>query len=209
MAIVGLVLAFIVPLLGLILSIVAKSQIKKTGEGGSGLATGGIIVSAVLMVLQVLAIIFLITTLSVTSLQENKRNDSTSNSSSSSSSSSSTNTSSYSADEKKAVSNSEAFLSAIQKGDYSVAYNLLGPELKKEYARGEAEFQKEIENANLKLIKSWEIDSATTNGSNDRITVKGTAKFSGSNPNGKVEFGYYKDTDGSIRMYLWQISPTS
>lgn len=209
MAIVGLVLAFIVPVLGFILSLVAKSQIKKTGEGGKGLATAGIIVSVVLFILQVVFIVLLVLGGIVAQQDSNSTKSSSSSSTSNSSSSSTTDTSSYSVDEKKAVASSEAFLKAIQKGDYSTAYNLLGPELKKEYPGGQAEFQKEVEGANLKLIKSWNISSATTNGSNDRITVEGTASFSGANPKGSVEFGYYKDTDGSIKMYLWQIKPSS
>ena len=207
MAIFGLVLAFFIPILGLILSIVAKSQIKKTGEGGNGLATGGIVVSIIFMVLQIIAVIFYIFV--IAAVVATTPTDSSTSSTNSSTTTSTTDTSSYSADEKKAVVNSEAFLRAIQAGDYTAAYNLLGPELKKEYPGGQAEFQKEVESANLKLIKSWEIESATTNGAGDRITVKGTAKFSGANPTGTLEFGYYKDTDGSIRMYLWQISPTN
>lgn len=51
LAIVGFVLAFIVNIAGLIVSIIALSQIKRTGERGHGLALAGIIISAVSLVL--------------------------------------------------------------------------------------------------------------------------------------------------------------
>ncbi|WP_210481488.1 hypothetical protein [Naasia sp. SYSU D00948] len=50
LGIAGLVLAFLVPLVGLILSIIAKSQSKKAGYP-NGPATAGIWISIVLMVL--------------------------------------------------------------------------------------------------------------------------------------------------------------
>lgn len=65
MAVVALVLAifsifvswtFLFALLGLILGIVAKGQIKKNNEGGKGLATGAIVVSAISLVLGVIII---------------------------------------------------------------------------------------------------------------------------------------------------------
>lgn len=205
LAIWGLVLAFFLPIIGLILSIVAKSQIKKTGESGSGLATGGIIVSIVLIIFQILAVIFWIFVISAAVVQDNNSSSNTN----SSSTTSTTDTSSYTADEKKAVETSEAFLEAINKSDYNAAYNLMGAELKKEYKGGVSEFQKEVENANLKLIKNWKVEDVTTNGNGDRITVKGSATFSGANPTGTFEFGYYKDTDASIDMYLWQIRPSN
>ncbi|MDR2524119.1 MAG: DUF4190 domain-containing protein [Candidatus Nomurabacteria bacterium] len=60
MAILGLIFAFIFPIVGLILSIVAKGQIKKTGEGGSGLATAGLIISIVWMAFIVIWMIVVI-----------------------------------------------------------------------------------------------------------------------------------------------------
>jgi heme/copper-type cytochrome/quinol oxidase subunit 2 len=54
MAILGLIFAFVFPLLGLIFSIVAKGQIKKTGEGGAGLATAGLIISIIVMVIGII-----------------------------------------------------------------------------------------------------------------------------------------------------------
>lgn len=60
MAIVGFVLAFVVSLAGLIVSIIALSQIKKTGERGRGLALAGVIISALSIVFGIIWIIFLI-----------------------------------------------------------------------------------------------------------------------------------------------------
>lgn len=54
MAIVGLVLAFVVNIAGLIVSIIARKQIKQSGEGGAGLALAGIIISSVSIVLSLL-----------------------------------------------------------------------------------------------------------------------------------------------------------
>jgi hypothetical protein len=54
LAIAALVTAFFIPLVGLILGFVAKSQINKTGQGGGGLATAAIIISVVSMVLGVI-----------------------------------------------------------------------------------------------------------------------------------------------------------
>ena len=50
-AIAALVSAFFIGLLGVILGLVAKSQIKKTGQGGNGLATAGIVIGALNMLL--------------------------------------------------------------------------------------------------------------------------------------------------------------
>ena len=56
LAVVGFILAFVCSLAGLICSIIARKQIKKTGEGGGNLALAGIIISAVSIALVVLAI---------------------------------------------------------------------------------------------------------------------------------------------------------
>ena len=72
LAVVGFILAFIVPFVGFILSIISLNQIKKKNEGGKGLAISGIVISIVFMV--VLPIILLIVFLSVPALQKNQRN---------------------------------------------------------------------------------------------------------------------------------------
>lgn len=58
LAIVGLILAFVVSLGGLIVSLIALNQIKQTGEGGRGLALAGVIISAIGLVIGVLYVIF-------------------------------------------------------------------------------------------------------------------------------------------------------
>ncbi|MBI2798486.1 DUF4190 domain-containing protein [Candidatus Saccharibacteria bacterium] len=49
-AIAAIILAILFPLVGLILGIVALSQIKKSGEGGKGLAVASIVISIVIMI---------------------------------------------------------------------------------------------------------------------------------------------------------------
>jgi Sec-independent protein secretion pathway component TatC len=61
LAIVSLILAFFVPLVGAILGHVAMGQIKKTGEQGRGIALAAVIIGWVLTALSVLgAILFFI-----------------------------------------------------------------------------------------------------------------------------------------------------
>ena len=54
MAIVGLVLAFTFPAAGIVVSIIALSQIAKTGEDGRGLALAGLVISIVSVVMFIL-----------------------------------------------------------------------------------------------------------------------------------------------------------
>lgn len=60
LAIVSLVCAFVFAPAGLICGIIARRQIKQTGEGGDGLALAGIIISIIQLIIAVLAIIFFI-----------------------------------------------------------------------------------------------------------------------------------------------------
>jgi hypothetical protein len=62
LAIAGFVLAFIASLIGLVLSIIALVQTKKTGDKGKGLAIAGIIVSSVVTALGVLLLVILLNT---------------------------------------------------------------------------------------------------------------------------------------------------
>ncbi len=57
LAVVGLVLAFIMPLVGLIISIMAKKKAEELNGDGKGLATAGLIVSIVYMVIAVISVI--------------------------------------------------------------------------------------------------------------------------------------------------------
>lgn len=54
MAIASLVTAFLCSPVGIVLGLVAKNQIKQTGQSGSGLATAGIVLGVVFIVLNVL-----------------------------------------------------------------------------------------------------------------------------------------------------------
>ena len=54
LAIVGFVLAFVVNIAGVVVSFIALSQIKKTGERGRGLAIAGIIIGLLSIVLGIL-----------------------------------------------------------------------------------------------------------------------------------------------------------
>lgn len=60
MSIVGFVLSFLIPIAGLICSIIARKKCREEGLGGDGLALAGIIISAVSMALSLLAIIIYI-----------------------------------------------------------------------------------------------------------------------------------------------------
>ena len=58
MALVGFVMSFFQPTMGLIFSIIGMCQIKKTGEPGKGFALAGIIISSVTFVLVLLLVFF-------------------------------------------------------------------------------------------------------------------------------------------------------
>jgi len=62
LSIVGLVLAFVAPFIGLIISIISLSQIKKSREQGRGLAIAGIVISSIGLVISVGVFIALVTT---------------------------------------------------------------------------------------------------------------------------------------------------
>ena len=57
LAIVGFICAFVFALAGLIISIIARGQIKRTGEKGAGLAKWRIIVSIIVLALYVLIVV--------------------------------------------------------------------------------------------------------------------------------------------------------
>jgi hypothetical protein len=60
MAILSLVLAFVFAPAGLVLGIMARQQIRRTGEEGDGLALAGIIVGGIFTAIFVLMIVFMI-----------------------------------------------------------------------------------------------------------------------------------------------------
>lgn len=53
----GFVIWFICSILGLVFGIVAKKQLKQSGEGGDGMATAGIVISAILLGLKVVGLL--------------------------------------------------------------------------------------------------------------------------------------------------------
>jgi hypothetical protein len=60
MAILALVMAFVFAPAGLILGIVARKQIRQTGEDGDGLALAGMIVGGIFTAIFVFMIVFMI-----------------------------------------------------------------------------------------------------------------------------------------------------
>jgi hypothetical protein len=64
MAILSLVLAFVFAPAGLVLGIMARKQIRQTGEDGDGLALAGIIVGGIATALFALMIIFFVVAVS-------------------------------------------------------------------------------------------------------------------------------------------------
>jgi len=60
LAIVGFILAFLINIVGLILSIIALNQIKRTGERGHGLALAGVIISALSIIISIISAIVIV-----------------------------------------------------------------------------------------------------------------------------------------------------
>jgi len=56
LAIIALIGAFVIPLAGIIVGFIALGQIKKTGEGGHGLALAGVILGFVFSILYIIII---------------------------------------------------------------------------------------------------------------------------------------------------------
>jgi hypothetical protein len=67
MAILALVLAFVFPPAGLILGIVARRQIRQTGEDGDGLALAGIIAGGIITGFYLLIVVLMIMSFAVAS----------------------------------------------------------------------------------------------------------------------------------------------
>lgn len=57
LAIVGFIFAFLMPIVGLICSIIGKSKVDECGGNGKGLATAGIVISIITIVLYVIIVI--------------------------------------------------------------------------------------------------------------------------------------------------------
>jgi len=114
---------------------------------------------------------------------------------------------SLSADEKLAYETSNKFLNNIQDGKYKDAFELMSKELKGQYKAGQDDFEKSVKQANVDKLRQWVLSDVSTNGSQNRITVKGAALFDTPNNTAKLEFGYYKNTEGKYQLYSWQIYP--
>lgn len=65
LAIVALVLTFLCAPAGLICGLVARAQIKKTGEQGDGLALGAVITSTIFIVIWIIAVALFVSTATV------------------------------------------------------------------------------------------------------------------------------------------------
>ncbi len=199
---VALVFAFLLPPIGLIIALVSRSRSKDENRP-THVATAAIIISS-LMFLGLLSggsfIVYRSYDQSKTAQKANQAESSQNQAGKNKI---------YSEFEKKSIAQGEQFLKDIKSEDYAAAFKLLSPELQKEYPNGEADFTKEVTTANLKLVDSWTISNATTNGKEDRVTVVGDAVFRGANPSGKFEFQFYKDGSGPVKMFLWQISPNT
>lgn len=70
LSVVGLVLAFFIPLIGLICSIIGLSQVKKRKEKGRGIAIAGIISSVIVGILQIITfIVFVVAVINSSSVE--------------------------------------------------------------------------------------------------------------------------------------------
>lgn len=57
LAIVGFIFAFLMPVVGLICSIIGKNKVEECGGNGRGLATAGIVISVIAIVLYLIIVI--------------------------------------------------------------------------------------------------------------------------------------------------------
>ena len=64
-AILALVMAFVLAPVGVVLGVIARQQIRQTGEEGDGLALAGVIVGSVVTGIYVLMIVLMVATFSV------------------------------------------------------------------------------------------------------------------------------------------------
>jgi hypothetical protein len=201
LSIASLIFAFVLPPLGLIMSMVARAKAKNSNSP-TKVATIALTISLILFLGLLGAGGYLI-------YRNYNRTLDAQDNAKSNDQSSATSPDQYTPDQKKTIEISEKFLNSIKSENYGDAFKLLSPDLQKEYINGESDFAKEVTTANLKLIDSWTVTEVTANGKADRITVKGKANFRGPTPSGNFEFAFYKDADGSMKMYLWQISPNT
>ena len=60
MAILSLVFAFVFAPLGIVFGHIAKNQIRRTGEAGSGLATAGLVIGYIFTIAWILSVVLLV-----------------------------------------------------------------------------------------------------------------------------------------------------
>lgn len=121
LAIAGLIMAWLVAPIGLILSIIALRQIKSTGQGGRKLAIAGIVLSSI--ILAIFAVLFSLTIKNVSNAKKGF---------------SSVNSQSSSADVAKsqAVPVADEYMAAIIAKDGAAAYELETPDAQLKYTSG-------------------------------------------------------------------------
>jgi hypothetical protein len=66
MAILAIIFAFVFSPLGIVFGLIGRSQIRRTGESGDGLALAGLIFGAVFTALSVASVVFVIITMAAT-----------------------------------------------------------------------------------------------------------------------------------------------
>lgn len=197
----GLLFAFVFPPLGFILAAVAENKSIKIDQKKRGLIYLVLVISSLLTIVLIgIAVVFFNNYLKET-LKTNQTETKTQQTQSKTQVSSS-----RTQDENAAVDTTNKFLTYIKSENYAAAFELLGPELKKEYPGGADQFGKEVSAANLKLINTWDINKVSSNDKKDRIDISGSVTFNATSTNGALSFNYYKDTDGSIKMNSWQIT---
>lgn len=66
LSVIGLIMAFFIPIVGFICSIIGLNQTKKKNEKGRGLAIAGIVISVVVALLQILTLVAIVSSSSIT-----------------------------------------------------------------------------------------------------------------------------------------------
>ncbi|MEI6581623.1 MAG: DUF4190 domain-containing protein [bacterium] len=194
LAVLSLILAVPLAPLAIVLALIANRQIKNTGQRGQALVF-------VTITLSTIVIIAAAGFASFTMLgAKNKKTPLPANTVKNQSASKE-----YTAEEKKAADKANSFLGALSKNDYAKAYEVFSPELKASYKDGAVGFQSETEKTYAKILNKWNITQVATSSGEDRINVKGTATFDGSENTGDFEIGFYNN-NGDIQMYSWRIS---
>ncbi len=194
LAVLSLILAVPLAPLAIVLALIANRQIKNTGQRGQALVFATIVVSTVIIIVFAGSVSYLVLG------AKNKKTPLPANTVKNESASKE-----YTAEEKKAADKANSFLGALSKNDYTKAFEVFSPELKASYKDGAIGFQSETEKTYAKILNKWDIVEVLTSSGEDRINVKGTAAFDGSETTGDFEIGFYNN-NGDIQMYSWRIS---